>query len=111
MAKSHGKLSVRRAQPAHRSATTKKTNRDPIWLRQQYKVSQLPLVKGKVLEALEFVSAPEYKGISLSFRDKTFLDFKIETAFTVSADYLDQKTGKHRLLRKWSPSGSKGSSK
>ena len=101
MATSQNKLSVRRAQPAHRSVSTSKTNPDPIWLGQQHKISRLPQVKGKILEALEFISAPEYKGISLSFRDKTFLDLKIEASFKVKADYVNQKTGKHRELKRW----------
>ena len=102
MARSQGKRNVHRAQPAHGFVDTAGTTRpDPIWAKQQHKISHLPQVKGKMLEGLEFISAPEYKGISLSFRDKTFLDFKIETFFTVKADYLNQKTGKHRRLRTW----------
>jgi hypothetical protein len=96
MARSQNKLSVRRAQPAHRPLTTRKPKSQ-----KQHTISQLSQVKGKTLEAIEFISAPEYKGISLSFRDKTFLDLKIELAFTVKADYLDQKTGKHRVLKTW----------
>ena len=83
MAKSQNKVSRHRAQPAHRAA-----------IEEQHHISHLPQVKGKTLEDLEFISAPEYKGISLSFEDDTFLDFKIETSFTVRAEYLDQKTGK-----------------
>ena len=108
MARSHSKSSVHRAQPAQRFVnipTTRKTKRDSVWLEQQHTVSHLPQVRGKILEDLEFISAPEYKGISLSFRDKTFLDFKIETFFTVKADYLEQKTGKHRVLKKWASHG------
>ena len=111
MARSQGKRNVHRAQPARHfvkatstattSAATGSDNPDPIWARQQHKISGLPQVRGKTLKSLEFISAPEYKGISLSFRDNTFLDLKIETAFTVKADYLNQKTGKHRSLKRW----------
>lgn len=101
MARSHSKRNVRRAQPARRYIATRKTNPDPLGIEQQHKISRLPQVKGKTLEALEFISAPEYKGISLSFRDKTYLDLKIETFFTVKADYIDQKTGKVRVLKRW----------
>ena len=103
MARSHSKSSIHRAQPAHRSVTTTKTKPDPIWIGQQHKVSRLPQMKGKVLQGLEFISAPEYKGISLSFQDKTFLDFKIEALFTLKAEYLDHKTGKHRVVKRWPP--------
>ena len=107
MARSQGKRNVHRAQPARRfinSATIKATSAgkaDPIWAQQTHKISRLPQVRGKILENLEFIAAPEYKGISLSFRDNTFLDLKIETAFTVKADYLNQKTGKRGTLKRW----------
>ena len=103
MARSQGKRNVHGAQPARHSVKTIKTatRPDPIWSQQQHSVSHLPQVKGKTLEDLEFISAPEYKGISLSFRDKTFLDFKIESLFTVKADYLTQKTGRSRTLKRW----------
>jgi|SRR5579863_399668 len=97
MARNQGKRSVRRMQPARRSVAMSKT----ISPESQHKISRLPQVKGKTLEAIEFIFAPEYKGISLSFRDKTFLDFKIEPYFNVTADYLDQKTGEHRVLKRW----------
>ena len=100
MARSQGKRNVHRAQPA-RSFVNTATQPDPIWAQQQHKISHLPQVKGKMLESLEFISAPEYKGISLAFRDKTFLDLKIEPFFTVKADYLNEKTGKRRVLKRW----------
>ena len=102
MARRHSKSSAHRAQPAHRSVATRKTNPDPIWLAQQHRISHLPQVNGKTLKSLDLISAPEYKGISLSFQDDTFLDFKLETFFTLKADYLDQRTGKQRTLKTWS---------
>ena len=107
MAMSQNKRNIHRAQPARHflktvNATSAGTTApDPVWARQQHKISRLPQVKGKTLEDLEFISAPEYKGISLSFRDKTFLDLKIEPSFAVKADYLNQKTGKRRTLKTW----------
>lgn len=104
MARSQGKSSVHRAQHAHSFVTTstaRKTKPDPVWLGQQHHISHLPQIKGKILKDLEFISAPEYRGISLTFQDETCVDFKFETFFTVRADYLDQKTGKHRVLKRW----------
>jgi hypothetical protein len=101
MASTKGKRSIRRAQPAHVKAVPTQGNPGPFGIEHQHKISHLPQVKGKTLESLEFISAPDYKGISLGFRDKTFLDLKIETFFTVKADYMDQKTGKHRVLKRW----------
>lgn len=106
MARSQSKLSIYRVQPAHRpvkTGTITRTKPDPLWIEQQHKISRLRQFKNKTLKHLEFISAPDYKGISLSFQDGTCLDLKIETFFTVKADYFDGKTGKHRVLKRWPP--------
>lgn len=102
MAESHSKRSIRRVQVAHRFVNTATSSKpDSSRIKQIHTISHLPQVKGKTLKALEFISAPEYQGMSLSFQDNTFLDLKFETFLTVKADYLDQKTGKRRMLRQW----------
>ena len=107
MAESHSKRNVRRAQPAHSSVATPTTQKaeidvDSDWLARlktrSFRFSQL---KGKVLEGVEFTSSPDYDSITLNFQDKTFVDFIIETCFSVKADYLDRSTGTHRVLKRW----------
>jgi len=62
-----------------------------------------PEVTDKIVEDVEFATSGGYDVISLSFRDKTCLDFVIDTCFTVRADYLDRGHGDHRVLRSWPP--------
>lgn len=62
---------------------------------------QFPQAKGKRVEALELLTAPDYHSISINFQDKTSLHFHVETGFTVKTEYSDWKTGEQRILRKW----------
>ena len=108
MAESHSKRNVRRAQPAHSSVTTPTTpttpnaKTDADWLARLKKKSfQFPRLKGKVLQGVEFTSSPDYDSITLNFQDKTFVDFIIETCFSVKADYLDRSTATDRVLKRW----------
>jgi hypothetical protein len=62
---------------------------------------QFPQAKGKTVEGVELLVAPDYHSISINFADKTALHFAIETGFTVKTDYSDWATGEQRFLRKW----------
>ena len=64
---------------------------------------KFPLVKGKILEEVDFSTMAEDHCITLVFRDKTELRFEIEPGFTMSADYADWKTGNMRMIRRWRP--------
>ena len=60
-----------------------------------------PQAKGKVIETVEFSTCPDYHNISINFRDKTCLNFSIETGFTLQTDYSNWKSGNQRVLRIW----------
>lgn len=57
--------------------------------------------RGKVIDTVELLTAPDYHSISINFRDKTCLNFSVQTGFTVQPEYSDWKTGEQRILRKW----------
>lgn len=82
---------------ARRGSTSKKRNAA------QGKILDFPLTKGKVLDGVQFTAFPEYRAISLNFRDKTSLDFVIDTYFTLKADYFDWKTGRQIKRKGWRP--------
>jgi len=67
----------------------------------QRRFIQFPQAKGKRVEAVELLTAPDYHSISINFQDKTSLHFQVETGFTVKTEYSDWKTGEQRILRKW----------
>ena len=87
---------VKRSNPKKQSG--KSYGRRP---RSRDRFFHFPEVTGKVLQDVEFATAPGYNAISLSFRDNTCMDFVIDTCFTVKADYLDRGHGDHRVLKKW----------
>ena len=91
------KRSVHRAQPPRRAHNRKKLS---TWLR---KVIHFPQAKDKIVEDVEFSTELGYHCISVNFKDKTSLNFGIDTSFTVETDYSDWKTGNQRVLRKWRP--------
>jgi hypothetical protein len=62
---------------------------------------QFPQVKGKRVEAVELLTAPDYHSISINFKDKTCLHFSVQTGFTVQPEYSDWRTGEQRIIRKW----------
>lgn len=64
---------------------------------------RFPQAKGKTVEEVQFSTDSEYHCITVKFEDRTSLSFRIETGFTVVADYSDWKTGNQRLLRRWGP--------
>jgi|SRR5215469_5217757 len=97
MAVTKAKRSVRRAQLLRRAHSSKNSNR---WLR---KIVHFPQAKGKIIEGVEFSTEIGYHCITVNFKDKTSLNFQIDSRFTVETDYSDWKTGNQRLLRRWRP--------
>ena len=93
MANTQTKRSVRKKQSAHRNQLPAKRN--------DRRFVQFADAKGKVIDTVELLTAPDYHSISINFRDKTCLNFSVETGFTVQPEYSDWKTGEQRILRKW----------
>jgi hypothetical protein len=60
-----------------------------------------PEVKGKTLEGLRLSLDSDDSGISLSFQDKTYLEFSIEPLYTVRTEYSNWKTGGWRKIKRW----------
>ena len=96
MAITKAKLSVHRAQ-LHHAHRRKNPNH---WLR---KILRFPQTKDKTVEDVEFSTELGYHSISVNFKDKTSLNFAIDSSFTVETDYSDWKTGNQRVLHRWRP--------
>ena len=62
---------------------------------------QFPQAQGKRVDTVELLTAPDYHSISINFKDKTCLNFSVQTGFTVQSEYSDWKTGEQRIIRKW----------
>lgn len=62
---------------------------------------ELPGMKGRTVEKIEFYSSGGYHTIGVNFQDKTMLSFDINPAFTVKALFENWETGDPRLLRRW----------
>jgi hypothetical protein len=105
MADTKIKRSILKKQSAHSnqlSAKTKRLKQTPqIPSTSDRRFVQFPQAKGKTIEGVELLVAPDYHSISINFEDKTALHFSIETGFTVKTDYSDWATGEQRFLRKW----------
>lgn len=85
------------AQPRAQAATT------PTYDLPRRKVVQFLEAKDKSVERVEFSTEPGSHNIGIRFKDKTSLNFEIETSFTVRADYSDFTDGNERILRRWKP--------
>jgi hypothetical protein len=49
-----------------------------------------------------FTSGEDHS-IAIQFQDRTLLSFRLELGFTLTADYLDFKTGDGRVIKRWGP--------
>jgi hypothetical protein len=92
MAKTKAKRSAHATQSRRHSYPARREDRRYI---------QFADAKGKIIDTVELLTAPDYHSISINFKDKTCLNFSVETGFTVKTDYCDWKTGEQRILRKW----------
>ena len=99
MVKTQAKRSVRKKQSAHRNQLSAKAQRAGRFDGRRF--VQFADARGKVIDTVELLTAPDYHSISINFRDKTCLNFSVETGFTVQPEYSDWKTGEQRILRKW----------
>ena len=64
---------------------------------------EFPQMKGRTVEKVEFFTSADDHSIAIQFQDKTQLSFRLELGFTLSADYLDSKTGDGRVIKRWGP--------
>jgi hypothetical protein len=114
------KRSVRKKQSPRRrgrlNPATRKSKiqarRGPRGLRSKNKKAyrrlfHFPQTRGKLVEDVEFSTCSNYHNISINFKDKTCLNFSIETGFFLETDYSDWKTGNQRVIRAWPPLHSK----
>lgn len=70
-------------------------------------VRDFPEVRDKVIRGVELSSDLEYFGLTITFQDKTALNFTIEprvAVFPVLADWTD---GEEKAIRKYKPVRSK----
>ena len=100
MAIAKAKRSVHSAQPRPAKRARRSSSRTKFSPRRN-RFFHFPEAVGKVLQDVEFATSPGYDVISLSFTDKTCLDFVIDTCFTVKADIIDRSGQEHRVLKRW----------
>ena len=62
---------------------------------------RFPQATDKVVKDVEFSADSDYHSITISFQDKTCLNFCIDAGFTLKTDYSDWKTGIQRIIRRW----------
>ncbi len=72
------------------------------------KVVEFPQMKGRTVEKLELFTSADDHSVAIQFQDRTLLSLRFELGFTVSADYLDFKTGDGRVIKRWRPIRSEG---
>ncbi len=72
------------------------------------RVLEFPQMKGRTVEKLELFTSAEDHSIAIQFQDRTLLSFRLELGFTLTADYLDFKTGDGRVVKRWGPIRSEG---
>ena len=62
---------------------------------------EFPRMKGRILEKVEFSTAPDYHSLTLYFQDKTSLTLVIEPCFLMASNFSDRSTGEQRILKRW----------
>lgn len=67
------------------------------------KVFEFPQMKGRMVEKVEMFTSADDHSIEIKFQDRTLLSFRLELGFTLSAEYLDSKTGDGRVIKRWRP--------
>ena len=60
-----------------------------------------PRMKGRILEKVEFFTAPDFHSLTLYFQDKTSLTLVIEPCFLAAASFADRSSGAQRILKRW----------
>lgn len=64
---------------------------------------EFPVIKGRILEKVEFFTAADFHSLTLYFQDKTSLTLVIEPCFLAAASFADRSSGEQRILRRWPP--------
>jgi len=64
---------------------------------------EFPQARGRTVEMVELNIDSDFHCISIRFQDNTDLTFLIDPALTFRADYSRWKTGKQKVLKRWSP--------
>jgi len=62
---------------------------------------EFPRMKGRILEKVEFFTAPDFHSLTLYFQDKTSLTLVIEPCFLMAASFADSSRGEQRILKRW----------
>jgi len=94
-ARTRKKLAPSKKPPRRRRKTS-----PAVAIPQREKVD-FPEVKGKTLESVQLSLGTDDSGVSLSFQDKTHLEFSIEPIYTVRTEYSNWNTGNGRRIKRW----------
>ena len=64
---------------------------------------EFPVIKGRILEKVEFFTAADFHSLTLYFQDKTSLTLVIEPSFLMAANFADRSSNEQRILKRWQP--------
>src|SRR5262245_680650 len=91
---------TKKPSPSKKSQGRKQKTSRTVTIPQREKVD-FPEVKGKTLESVQLSLGLDDSGISLSFQDRTHLEFSIEPIYTVRTEFSNWKTGNGRRIKRW----------
>jgi hypothetical protein len=72
------------------------------------RIMEFPQARGRTVERVELITNPDYRCVSIRFKDKTDLSVVIDPSLTFKAQFSDWKTHDQRVLKRWPPIRSEG---
>jgi hypothetical protein len=96
-------MKERRSKPS-RKLRSRQQPRNPIFGR----IMEFPQARGRIVERVELITNPDYRCVSIRFKDKTDLSVVIDASLTFNAELSDWKTHDQRVLKRWPPIRSDG---
>jgi hypothetical protein len=67
------------------------------------RIVEFPQVRGRTVERVELITNPDFRCVSIRFKDKTDLSVVIDPSLTFKAQFSDWKTQNQRVLKRWPP--------
>lgn len=67
------------------------------------RIMEFAQARGRIVERVELITNPDYRCVSIRFKDKTDLSVVIDPSLTFKAQFSDWKTQDQRVLKRWPP--------
>jgi hypothetical protein len=64
---------------------------------------EFPQMKGRTVEKIELFTAAEFHSLTITFQDKTALNFSIVPCFVLDATFSDVSPDDMRAIKEWPP--------